>query len=102
MNKTLYDGTALLAPLDAREFLRSHGKSLTEVLHVIAGDRGIDLFCAADCLLDSLSPDPARVGQAIREIRDLLSEAGIPEDRYAASLRWHGARLTDLAARLPQ
>ncbi len=101
MNKTLYGGTALLGALDTKEFLRRNGDSLSEVLQQVAGDRGLDLYLEADGLLDGLSPDPARVGKALREICDLLAEAGVPEDRYAAALRWHGARLTDLAARLP-
>lgn len=66
-----------------------------------AGDRGLDLYCDAERLRDGLSPDPARVGMALREMRDLLAEADAPADRYAAALRWHGARLSDLAARLP-
>lgn len=101
MNKTLYGSSALLAALDARDFLRRHGNSLSEVLHATAGDRGLDRYCEADRLLDGLSPDPARAGQALREMRDLLAEAGTPEDRHAASLRWHGARLSDLTAKLP-
>lgn len=101
MNKTLYGGAALLGALDTKDFLRRNGDSLSEVLQQVAGDRGLDLYLEADRLLDCLSPDPARVGKALREICDLLVEAGVPEDRYAAALRWHGARLTDLAARLP-
>lgn len=100
MNKTLYGGASLLAALDTRDFLRRNGDSLSEMLQGIAGDRGLDLYLQADRSLDGLTPDPACVGKALREICDLLSEAGVPEDRYAASLRWHGARLTDLAARL--
>ncbi len=101
MNKILYGGAPLLAALDTRDFLRRNGDSLSELLEGIAGDRGLDLYLGADRLLDNQSPDPARVGKALREIRDLLEEAGVPDDRFAASLRWHGARLTDFAARLP-
>ena len=100
MNKTLYCGDVLFAALDAKDFLWRHGKGLSEVLNVIAGDHGVDLFCEVDGLLDSPSPDPARVGKALREIRDLLAEADTPKDRFADSFRWHGARITDLAARL--
>ncbi|MFU8864767.1 MAG: hypothetical protein ACNA7O_12705 [Rhodobacterales bacterium] len=100
MNNMLCGDAQIFAALDARDFLKSHGSSLSEVLHVIAGDRGIDLFCEADCSLDSLSPDPARVGKALRDIHDLLAEAKTPSDRYADSFRWHGARVADIAARL--
>lgn len=102
MNKVLYGGDVLLAVLDAKEFWRRHGRSLSEVLDVTAGDPGLDLFCETDRLLDGLSPDPARVGKAIRAMRDLLAGVDHPEDRYSDSLRWHGARLTDLADRLPR
>ena len=101
MNKTLYGGTAMLAALDTRDFLSRNGDSLSELLEGIAGDGGLDLYLLAERLLNSQSPDPARVGKALREIRDLLEAAGVPDDRFAASLMWHGARLTDLAARLP-
>jgi len=100
MNKTLYGSAALLAAFDTKDFLRRNGDSLSELLQGIAGDRGLDLYFEADHLLDGPSPDPACVGKALREICDLLSQASVPEDRYATSLRWHGARLTDLAARL--
>lgn len=101
MNKTLYGGSALSVALDARDFVRRHGNSLSEVLHVVAGDCGLELYCEADRLLDGLSPDPARVGKVLREMRDRLAEVDSPEDRYSASLRWHGARLSELAAALP-
>jgi hypothetical protein len=101
MNKKLNNAATLLAALDAKEFLRRNGDSLSELLQEIAGDRGLDLYFEADHLLDGPTPNPARVGKALREIRDLLKEAGVPDDRFAASLRWHGARLTDFAARLP-
>lgn len=100
MNKKLNNAATLLAALDAKEFLRRNGDSLSELLQEIAGDRGLDLYFEADHLLDGPSPDPACVGKALRDICDLLSQASVPEDRYAASLRWHGARLTDLVARL--
>lgn len=102
MNTTLHGCGALLAALDARDFLRRHGNSLSEVLCVTAGDRGLELYCEVDRLLDGLSPDPERVGKALRKMRDLLADVGVPEDRHADSLRWHGARLSDLAAALPR
>lgn len=101
MNKMLNPEAALFAALDAKAFLRRHGNGLTELLDAIAGDHGVDIYCAADRMLDRLDPDPARVGQAIRELRDLLEGAGVQEDKFEASLRWHGARLTELSARLP-
>ncbi len=101
MNKNLHCTSTLLAALDAKDFMRRHGASLSEVLHAIAGNRGLDLYCEADRLLDGLSPDPLRVGNALRDMRDLLADIDTPEDRYAASLRWHGGRLSDLAAALP-
>ena len=102
MTIPLNDSAVLLAPFDARNFLRFNGDSLSEVLNVIAGERGLELFCEADSLLEGLSPDPVRVGKVLSEMRDLLVEADTPEVRYAESLRWHGARLTDLAAKLPR
>ncbi|SDY25997.1 hypothetical protein [Citreimonas salinaria] len=102
MNKTLCGSGALLAALDAQDFLRRHGNSLSEVLHATAGNRGLDFYCAADRLLDGLSPDPVCVGKALRDMHDLLVEVDTPDDRYVASLRWHGARLSDLAAGLPR
>lgn len=102
MNKVMTECSAGFAALDARDFFRRHGNSLAEVLDAIAGNRGVDLYCEADRLLDSLSPDPVRVGKAFRKMRDLLATAPTPEDRHAASLRWHGARLNDLAGALPR
>ncbi|WP_334061620.1 hypothetical protein [Limimaricola cinnabarinus] len=102
MNKTLNGSSALIAALNAQDFLRRHGNSLSEVLHAVGGNGGLDLFCKADRLMDGLCPDPRSVGEAIRDMRDLLAKADAPEDRHAASLRWHGARLTDLAASLPR
>ncbi|CUH39043.1 hypothetical protein JSE7799_01762 [Jannaschia seosinensis] len=101
MNRTFPIESALIAALDAGDFVRRHGNSLSELLHMIAGDCGLDLYCEAERLLDGLSPDPVGVGRAVREMRDLLADADAPADRYAAALRWHGARLTDLASRLP-
>lgn len=101
MNKLLSTGAALHATLDAKDFLRRHGDSLTELLDVIAGSYGVDAYCAADRLLDHLNPNPVRVGRALRKLHELLAEADDLEGRLAGSLRWHGARLHDLAARLP-
>jgi hypothetical protein len=102
MNKFANESSAVFAALDAKDFFRRHGNSLSAALDAIAGDRGVDLYCEADRLLDCLSPDPVRVGRAVREMRDLLAAAPTPEDRHAASLRWHGARLNDLAGALPR
>lgn len=100
MNRILPTEGALIAALDAGAFVRCHGNSLSEVLHTIAGDRGLDLYCQLDRLVDGLSPDPARVGRALREMRDLLAAVDTPDDGHAAALRWHGARLSELAKRL--
>jgi hypothetical protein len=102
VNKVMNDSAAVFAALDAKDFFRRHGNSLSEVLDAIAGNRGVDLYCEADRLLDSLSPDPVGVGRAVRKMRDLLATAPSPADRYAASLRWHGARLSDLVSALPR
>jgi hypothetical protein len=102
MNKFANDSSFVFAALDAKDFLRGHGNSLSEVLHAIAGNPGVDLYCEADRLLDSLSPDPKTVGDALRKLRDLLATAPTPADRHAASLRWHGARLSDLVSALPR
>jgi hypothetical protein len=102
MNKVMNDSAAVFAALDAKDFIRRNGNSLSEVLHAIAGNRGVDLYCEADRLFDSLSPDPVGVGSAVRKMRDLLAVAPTPEDRHAASLHWHGARLSDLASALPR
>lgn len=101
MNKFINTEAVLLAALDAKAFLRRHGNSLTELLDVVAGSHGVDAYCTADRLLDHLSPDAVRVGKALREMLDLLAEADTLEGRFAGSLQWHGARLNDLAARLP-
>lgn len=101
MNKMVNSEPVLLAALDAKEFLRRHGNSLTELLDLVAGAEGVDAYCTADRLLDRLDPDTLRVGEALREMRDLLAEANLLNGQFAASLRWHGARLSDLAARLP-
>lgn len=101
MNSTSPIESALIAALDAGDFVRRHGNSLSELLHAVAGDRGLDLYCEAERQLDGLSPDPACVGRALGAMRDLLAEADTPADRYAAALRWHGARLSNLTARLP-
>ena len=102
MNNIMNDSSAIFAALDAKDFFQRHGNSLCEVLHAIAGNRGVDLYCEADRHLGSLSPDPSSVGDALRTLRDLLATAPTPEDRHAASLRWHGARLSDLVCALPK
>ncbi|UWR32686.1 hypothetical protein K3759_12115 [Sulfitobacter sp. W027] len=101
MNKTVDSEPVLLAALDAKDFLRRHGNSLTELLDLVAGVEGVDAYCTADRLLDRLNPDTLRVGKALREMRDLLAEADALNGQFGASLRWHGARLNDLATRLP-
>ncbi len=101
MDETLYGSSALIAALDAKDFMHRHGESLSKLLHGIAGNPGLDLYCAADRLLDSFNPDPVRVGRTLRDMRELLADAQMLEDRYVASMRWHGARLSDLAAALP-
>lgn len=102
MNQTLYGSSALTAVLDARDFVRRHGNSLSEVLWIVAGDRGLELYCEADRILGSLSPNPSRVGKVLEDMRDLLAEVDSPEDQYSTSLRWHGARLSDLTVALPR
>lgn len=102
LNKTLYGSGVLLAALDAKDFIRRHGNSLSLVLDTIAGTRGVDLFYEADRLLACSSPDPVDVGMVVRRMRDLLVEAPTPKVRHVALLRWHRARLTELAGALPQ
>ncbi|WP_185803372.1 hypothetical protein [Pontivivens nitratireducens] len=101
MNKMVDSECLLLVALDAKDFLRRHGNSLTELLDLVAGARGVDAYCTADRLLDGINPDTLGGGKALREMRDLLAEADALNSQFAASLRWHGARLSDLAARLP-
>ncbi|MBU2358573.1 MAG: hypothetical protein KKB02_06545 [Alphaproteobacteria bacterium] len=102
MNKVMNDSSAIFAALDAQHFFRRHGNSLCEIVHAVAGTRGVDLYCEADRLLGSLSPDPSSVGNALRTLHDLLATAPTPEDRHAASLSWHGASLSDLVCALPE
>jgi hypothetical protein len=102
LNKTLYGSGVLLAALDAKDFIRRHGNSLSLVLDAIAGTPGVDLFYEADRLLACSSPDPVDVGMVVRRMRDLLVEAPMPKVRPVALLRWHRARLTELAGALPQ
>lgn len=101
MNNPLTSAGALLAVRDAETFFRRHGNSLSEVLLETGGDPALDLFCETRAQLEGLSPEPGRLGTALRRMHDLLEAAGDPGDRHAAALRWHGARLSELASRLP-
>ncbi|MBJ6373404.1 hypothetical protein [Sedimentitalea arenosa] len=101
MNKPINSDGFHFAALEARDFIRTHGNGLSEIMFALAGDHGLDLFCAADRALDASPPDFRQVSAFVHEIHDLLASCGTPEDRYANALRWHGARMADLARRLP-
>jgi len=88
------------AAFDAKEFFQKNGDSLSKLLHETLGNRGLDLFCECKYLLDNICPDPKKVGISIRKIFDLLQDAPMPGDQHADSLRWHGARLAELVAKL--
>jgi hypothetical protein len=98
MNKMNSESSFDMAMLDAEAFLKRHGDSLSEVLHSVAGMDGVDIFCAADRALGQMSPNPIRVVRTLYAMRDLLAECTCVDDKYAASVRWHGARLNDLAS----
>lgn len=102
MTKVHYGGGVIISALNARDFLRDHGRSLSELLQVIAGSRGLDLYCDADRLLKGGRLDPARVGVALREMRDLLADVETQDHLFTRSLRWHRARLSELESGLPR
>ena len=89
-----------VAVYDARDFIERHGSGLSQVLQIAGGDAGIDLLCEARQRLDVLTPDPSQVGQSVQQMHDILEQAGYPDYTYSAPLRWHGARLSELMARL--
>lgn len=87
---------------DTQDFFARHGNGLSDVLNATSGDAGLDLFCEVTAYLEDLTPDPGRIGRAVRSLCTLLEQAEQVEDKYDAPLRWHGARMSDLAARLPE
>lgn len=87
---------------DTQDFFAHHGNSLSEVLYATVGEAGLDLFCDTKALLEGLCPDPGKIARAIRGLSDMLGQASSVDDKHDANLRWHGARMFDLAARLPE
>ena len=87
---------------DAQTFFEKHGNSLSEVLHVFGGDSALDLFCDANRLLEGLDPNHGQVGETLKKILNVLKKATGYDVRYDAALRWHGARISDLASRMLQ
>tara|TARA_R110000850_G_scaffold52260_1_gene126519 strand:+ start:1128 stop:1436 length:309 start_codon:yes stop_codon:yes gene_type:complete len=101
MNKSFDHKWAPRSVQDVQDFVERHGNSLSEVLHRFGGNVGLDLFCDAKRLLECLDPDPAQIGIAVRKMFVVLEQADGQGLYHDAALRWHGARLYDLAARLP-
>jgi len=101
MNKFFDSKWAPRSVQDVQDFVERHGNSLSDVLHLFGGNVGLDLFCDANRLLGCLDPDPAQVGRAVRKMFHVLEQADGQGLYHDAALCWHGARLYDLAARLP-
>lgn len=101
MNKPFDTNSVSRSVQDVQHFFKRNGNSLSGVLHLFGGNAGLDLFCDANRLLEELDPDPGQVGRAVRQMCNVLEQADGQELRHDAALRWHGARLYDLAARLP-
>ncbi|UWQ57284.1 hypothetical protein K3722_12190 [Leisingera caerulea] len=87
---------------DTQDFFARHGNSLSEVLYATTGEVGLDLFCEVKASLEELLPDPGKIGRAMRDLSDMLEQANPVDDQHDAPLRWHGAHLADLSARLPR
>ena len=101
MNKPIQCAGFEFTALEAKHFFQTHGNGLSEIMFALAGDQGLDLFCAADRALDASPPDFRQISELLHEVHDLLAACGTPEDRYADALRWHGARMADLARKFP-
>lgn len=89
------------AVLDAKEFLREHGGSLSGLLRAVAGASGRNLTLEVGQALGEEHVDPQRAGHVLRAIRNLLLASEIPRGVCPDSFRWHGARVSDLAVRFP-
>lgn len=101
MNKAFDTNSASRSVQDVQHFFERNGNSLSGVLHLFGGNAGLDLFCDANRLLEELEPDPGQVSKAVRQIYNVLEQADGQGIGHDPALRWHGARLHDLAARLP-
>ena len=85
---------------DAQSFFERNGNSLSEILHAIGGNPALDMFCDAKQLLEQLNPNMAEVETAFRKMKETLQGACLNSSQLDPSLRWHGARISELATRL--
>ena len=85
---------------DAQSFFERNGNSLSEILHVTGGNAALDLFCDAKLLLEQIDPNMAEVETTFRKMKEALQDACLSSSQFDPSLRWHGARISELAARL--
>ena len=102
MNKPQMRNSAfiLLALEDAKDFFRHNGESLSEILYMVGGDSALDLFCEVRERLEELQPHPQVLRDELKKMMRILESADDPGHALSPSLRWHGARLTDLSAAL--
>ena len=100
MNMTT-NGGVMRAAADAKQFLREHGSSFSQLLRDVAGESGLYLAKELQKALDGDSVDPVGAGHALRAVSNLLIGSDIPRGVCPGAFRWHGARVTDLAARFP-
>lgn len=93
---------------DAKRHLQQHGTSLCELLDAIDDPSGTDPLCDLHMAFEKPFPDAADVGVALRRIERFLAcqtpssldRLGRERNFYAAdAARWHGARVSELAAR---
>ncbi|WP_375263407.1 hypothetical protein [Palleronia sp.] len=100
-----------LAVLEVRDFIQRDGLMLFELLDFLGEDEGAEATLNLIALSGSLRPDPIAVADDVAEVLLSLQEISLfqldevvhsgdaPSDIYGA-LRWLGARVADLAARL--
>lgn len=95
---------------DAQRHLHLHGGSLCELLDAIDDPSGTDPLCDLHIAFEKPFPDAVDVGVALRQIERFLAcqtpssldRLGREWNFYAAdAARWHGARVSELAARFP-
>lgn len=101
MTTRRFDGCAR-AILDAQTFVRANDPSLRSILKTAGGSYALELFDEVRRISDEeRAPDPNQFGRLFRAMRAVLMEAAhLPAEQLPA-LRWHGAKLSELARRLP-
>ena len=101
MTTRRFDGCAP-AVRDAQAFLHRNADSLSGILLLAGGEYARDVFRETQRILDEeFAPDAGQLGRLFKAMKVILMEAAhMPSDQIAA-LRWHGARMSDLAGRFP-